>query len=211
MAARRGLQLSWVVGGSLLIASATAAIAALSGGASTAPASVVGGLLFAAAALVLALGIPDGRRVAGASRLGAGAVIVFGCWPVVIGLVDGVLASVGDLGPVMVLGYLDIVIRLGAGIVAVVMIARAADVPSRWRWAPLWGLVAVVAPQVLIQLAAAAVPAEQLLSFVAVVGAVLSVITIVVPAGLGVLAIVYARHPVERVVPVYGPGAGEPS
>jgi len=198
--ARRGVQLSWAIGGGLLIASAVAGVMALSGGASTAPAATARALLFGAATVVLAVGIPDGRRVAGASRVGAAALIVFGCWPVAAIAVGWMFGGDSDPTPWTVLSYIDLVVSLASGILAVVLIGRGGAVPQAWRWAPLWGLVVVVVPQVLLQLVAVTMQDAAVVGYV-VFSPILATISIAVPAALGVLAVVFSRRPADRVVP----------
>ncbi|MBN9157071.1 hypothetical protein [Microbacterium sp.] len=140
---------TWVLGGALLIASATAMLAALGRLSVLIP---VVDPLFALGALVLAVGIGRAGSVTARRPLGTGAVI--GLVVVMVGqrLIYSAFASpsVQEVPLQNSASPLELVFpvvqsaMLLLAITAVVQIGRTAVVPRPWNWAPLWALIAVV-------------------------------------------------------------------
>ncbi len=106
------------------------------------------------------------------------------------------------------------VLWLGAALAGVVAIGRAGVVGHPWRWAPLWGLAAVVGVNVLLQGAGVALGSQPdgLLVLNALAGFA-QLVTTLVPLLLGLLAVVLGSrfdppaHPRASGVQVYPPGS----
>ena len=142
---------SWIVGGALLVLSVVIGYATQYGGTGDVP---VRDLAWAAGVLVLALGTPS---VTAHRPLGTAALVGLGIWTVGAAIVRGILnrevAGVGgNLAPVIVASWVDIVGSLLLAIVAVVQIGRIEAVRRPWRWAPAWVLGIVTAEWLLGQL-----------------------------------------------------------
>lgn len=207
----RPRRVAWLLGGSLLIASALVGLVAPQAGYPVGGwVQTAGAVLFAAAALVFASGLPDGASVTARRPVGTTALAVLGVWPLVSSIIWATQEPMAEMRPFdSAIAYVDLVLPLAAALVAVVSIARAGVVPAPWNWAPTWALAALVVPNVLTQLLFVAVPNEMpqlapmLVTFATLVVAA-------APIFLGVLALVLAQPPrAERSpVAVYPPPAG---
>lgn len=212
---------SWIVGGSLLLASALLSAVSGAAGFPVPAVSFVGALAFTAATVVFAFGIPDGGRVIGPSPRGSVApgtiaLLMFGFWPLATAISWSIPVNYSPAMPLFsVLAYVEIVVPLAAGIIAVVSIARAGTIPAPWNWAPAWALGAMILPSLVVEFLAVATPTElqALTPGLTVFGLLVAV---GVPGFLGVLALLLAPRTglaprterVDRAVPVYPPDAG---
>lgn len=205
---------AWIWGGGLLLASAVLPLItgssgfAAAGGLSGAVFSWIGMLAFAAAMVVFALGL--GRRGSVVARRPAGTVALIALavvTPIIWVLTAVFPYSDADPGAYAVWGYAELAVRFGAALVAVVAVSRARVVPPPWNWAPAWGLAAVVVTGVLAQVSTVALagrPGDQ--EALVTVFALSSLVAVVVPSLLGILAIVLGSRAEPRAtIPVYPP------
>lgn len=205
---------AWIWGGGLLLASAVLPLItgssgfAAAGGLSGAVFSWIGMLAFAAAMVVFALGL--GRRGSVVARRPAGTVALIALavvTPIIWVLTAVFPYSDADPGAYAVWGYAELAVRFGAALVAVVAVGRARVVPPPWNWAPAWGLAAVVVTGVLAQVSTVALagrPGDQ--EALVTVFALSSLVAVVVPSLLGILAIVLGSRAEPRAtIPVYPP------
>lgn len=211
---------AWIWGGGLLLASAVLPLItgssgfAAAGGLSGAVFSWIGMLTFAAAMVVFALGL--GRRGSVVARRPAGTVALIAL--AVVTPIIWVLTAVFPYDPTaegmsghtagyVWWGYAELAVRFGAALVAVVAVGRARVVPPPWNWAPAWGLAAVVVTGVLAQVSTVALagrPGDQ--EALVTVFALSSLVAVVVPSLLGILAIVLGSRAEPRAtIPVYPP------
>ena len=213
------LRRTLVVGGALLIASAVLGFAGPSMLSMTMVLNTVvfwgGTLAFSAALVVYAVGLGRAGSIVARRPLGVGAMVLLAARPLVernLTLLYPVSEESSEF--YLTWGWISVAVRLAAASVIVVQIARAGVIRGRLRWAPLWALVAVVAPQVVAQLLVAASGIDlgrteddgiwlffglgQLAAFAA-------------PVVLGILSIVYAQrraaHTSAEPVQVYPPEA----
>ena len=213
-----GLTRTLMVGGVLLIGSAVAAFAAPNAFAASLPFHTVlywGSIVaFSASVLVFAFGARRGGSIVARRPLGVAAAVVLALWP----FAERVLTWAMPFGEstaefYQVWGYVSLTVKVAAAIVLVVQIARAGVVTGRVRWAPAWGLAAVVVPQVLAQVLAIAMGIDQ--SRTEVDGVILlfglgQLASFAAPVTLGILAIVLAQRrpaPSGEPVQVYPPAA----
>jgi hypothetical protein len=204
---------SWITGGSLLLASALLTVVSSATGSTVSALNMLGAFAFTAAIVVFTLGIPDGGGLVPPRSVGAFALLLFGVWPSATAIHWTIPINYsGSMTMSTVLGYVEIVVPVAAGIIAVVAIARAGVVPAPWNGAPAWALGATILPPLVAEFVAVASPADlQAASpWLAVFGLLVSV---GVPGFLGVLALLLAPR-LERVdrsvpVPVAGVAAGD--
>jgi MFS family permease len=201
-------RLAWRIGGILLLACAAVSIVAPSLGGT--PLAAVGfwvrSLLFSAALLVFAFGVRGAGSVVARQPLGVSALVVLAVWPLVSGLVSDLVPFSMDLAEFFLAwGYVSLAVQLGAAIVAVIVIARAGAVLHPWRWAPLWALVAALAPQLILQ-AVVASPGADVQAMAGPVNGLSQIAAIAVPLGLGLAAILLAPvRTAPGTVQVYPP------
>ena len=134
---------TWVAGGVfLLLAGGARAVEMLVPQAPQWP--IVSAALMAIGVWIFAIGFRARESVVRRRPIGMIALIVYGLWPllyaaVVQHFVSGGLESLPEIALYMSVGAL-------AAVVGVIAIVVADVVPRPWRWAPLWGLVAVTVP-----------------------------------------------------------------
>ncbi|CAI9388755.1 hypothetical protein [Microbacterium sp. T2.11-28] len=207
---------AWIWGGGLLLASAVLPLITGSvgfvtaGGAGGAVFAWIGMLAFAASMVVFALGLGGRGSVVARRPAGMTALIALAAITPIIWVLTAVFPySDADPGAYAVWGYADAAVRFGAALVAVVAVGRARVVPPPWNWAPAWGLAAVVGTAVLAQVSAVAIagrPGDQ--ETLLTLFAFSSLVAVVVPSLLGILAIVLGSRAEPRAtVPVYPPRA----
>lgn len=199
-----GLRRTLLAGGGLLIASGAAIVATPMLAVSSVPLTTVvswaGTIVFSVALLVFAFGLGRSASIVARRPLAVGAMLLLALWP----FVDGALTAVVPYGPESaelygIWGYVSSAVELAAAIVAVVQIARAGVVTGRVRWVPLWSLVAVVVPQLVVQLVVVALGIDfgrsddDGLFLIVGLGQFAAVAT---PVLLGILAILRATRPV---------------
>lgn len=212
----RSPRTAWLVGGSLLIATAllqSASPMLVGAGTWTFGIAIVADVLFAAAMIVFALGLNGGGSVVGSRPLGVTALLVLGLWPLLMRVVWALIPPVASVSePLIILSNVSLFVQLAAAIIAVVQIARAGVVPGVARWLPLVALAFVVLTQGAVSgfaYAAAAQGGQQVLT---VAYSFASLALFVSVAGLGVSAIILALRPEERLheertVQVYPPAS----
>lgn len=153
--AARSRRQTWLVGGSLLFASALISLAL---GAAMMPTwTQAGDALFAAATAVFAIGIGREGSVTARRPLGTVALIGWGVWvlagpylPQLVPLPDTAMPAMGDLVALQVVSATVHVVTLALGIIAVSQIGRARVVPAPWQWAPLWALLVAIFGRLLV-------------------------------------------------------------
>ncbi len=213
-ATQRHARLTWIVGGSLLIAYAVLLLL----GQGIQPAWIPGAryllhALWAAALVVFAFGIRGAGSIVAKRPAGVVALLVAAAMPFVSDVVLGLLAP-ATLEPTYDPAFAVTVstslqaLSLGALVAACVIIARAGAVPHRWRWLPLIVVTVAAAPQVISLLVLVSTPAPYaqlgialFLSSIRFVGSLAALV-------LGIFAIVLAPREEPRAtgpVQVYPP------
>ncbi len=193
---------AWAWGGGLLIGSALLQLIMMTGfdtiGGARQVGYWLGSALFAAALVLFALGLRGGGSVVAGRMPGIIALLVLAAWPL-LNAVGALLAPASaDTGAELeaygVWATVAAVVWLAAALLSVVAIGRAGVVPSRWRWAPAWGLAIVVGANALTQVVAVALGAGGV-QVVLPLLQLQSMLTILVPVLLGILAIVLGLTP----------------
>lgn len=157
-----------------------------------------GDLAWTAALVVLAIGVGRAGSVVARRPLGVGALLVLAVWSWVERLVFLIVPPTAEnIDFSLSWGYVSIAVSLAAAIIAVISIARAGVIDGSLRWAPLWGLVAATAPQVLGALALAA-PSTDPQALAGPLVGLSQLVGVGVPLALGILAILRAGRPRER-------------
>ena len=213
---------SWVWGGGALIASALLPIVVSTAFASPdSPAGAlwtaghwIGMAAFAGAMLLFAFGWQGHGSVVGRAVPGMVALCIFGLWGPLSSLGFGAVPFSDDTRALLTaFSYIDLVVWIGAGLVAVVAIGRARVLPRPWLWAPLWGFVAVVGVGALSQAVGVSVASQPdgLAVFGAMMG-LMQLVAAVVPMLLGILGVVLglradaSDRASRNAVQVYPPG-----
>lgn len=203
---------AWVWGGGLLIASALLPLVASASLNEVGNLAIVGGIgiaAFSAALLLFAYGWRSQGSVVARRPLGTTALTVWAS----VGPLSAVISlalpayDAGSAPLFEALYYGELLVWLGAGLVAIVAIARAGVVPRPWNRAPLWAFGIVVGAGVLFQAAIVGVagrPDGQ--EALGLLTGILSLVSTLVPLLLGILAIVLGLRTAPRpVVQVYPP------
>ncbi|MGU3644171.1 hypothetical protein ACLBXX_04335 [Microbacterium sp. C23T] len=196
----RDARRAWILGGSLLIASATLGLIAQGSWTFAFPAvGVAIDLVWSAALLVFALGIRGSGSVVGRQSLGIAALVVAAAAPLASRLVWWMLPlQTWDATTATSVGTLVMVLSPVALIVATVVIGRAGAVPDRLRWVPLIVVAVAVGAQVLAQVFVVAAGGSLVQpDLVAVVFGSAAIGTLGVLL-LGILAIVFAPRESPR-------------
>lgn len=202
------------VGGVLLIAGAVLSFAApsmLMGPGPFAATSFWAGTAATSTALVVyAFGLGRAGSVVARRPLGTAALVLLAVWPLVDRGVTLVIPYTEETaGFSLAWGWVGIVVHLSAAIVAAVQVARAGVIRGRLRWAPLWALVAVAAPQVFVQVAFVALGPDTVGTAqdgVFLILGVAQLLAFAAPVALGILSIVLAqRRLVTEPVQVFPP------
>lgn len=158
----RARRRTWLLGGVLFVAYVL--VGCSQPLVSVLPTDWVPDVLFGAGAVVFAIGLGRAGSVTGRRPLGTGAIIALAVWQLLAPMWQATLFApapeVDDLLGLMVVNTVIPVVAVMLAVIAVVQIARAGVVPSRWRWAPLWALIAVV----VVPLLEAVVNAAQVLT-----------------------------------------------
>ena len=162
-------------------------------------------VVFAAAVLLFAIGLSKEASVVARRPLGVTALTVLAVWPLALRLVHPLLPDMNsafDAGLdayreaetiLTLVSLLNFVVMLAAALIGTIQIARARVVPTPWRWAPLWAVIASVAGGVLPQLLFAFGPAG--VSHFTVVATVSSLLDLLPRTlGRGLLALVQAAR-----------------
>lgn len=206
-AALRSARTVWRWGGGLLLAVAAMNVVTASGS-TTGPVGTTlfwaRTICFSVALVIFAVGVRGSGSVVGRRPVGVIALLALAAWPFVDQLV-GVIAppSMDNIPFYLVWGNVSLAVQLAAAVTAVTAIARAGVIRGRWRWAPLWALMATAAPQVILMLVAST-PGTTSQDVLAPMIGLGQLVNIAVPLGLGILAIVLAQQrPLAVVTQVY--------
>jgi len=198
----RDARLTWLIGGSLLIAHAVLILVA--NGYPMLAFSGVGPILdgvWAAALLVLAFGVRGRGSVVARRPLGVVALVIAAVVPLLSALLWWVVPiATWDATSALMAGTGASVLSLGALIVATVVIGRAGAVPHRVRWVPLIVLAVTAGAQVLLQIAGVAFANTRVvadLSGAFFFAAMLGTLGVLL---LGILAVVFAPREAPRPV-----------
>lgn len=187
-------RLTWLIGGSLLIARAVLVLVANGNPVLSFPgAGFVLDALWAAALLVFAFGVRGRGSVVARRPLGIGALVIAAAVPLVT---DG-LWAVGDpvawgRSAAFVVANGAPVLSLVALIVATVVIGRAGAVPHRVRWTPLIVLAVSAGAQIVMSIVAVSLPDNLVGPDVTAAYLVASLLGTLGVLLLGILAIVFA-------------------
>jgi hypothetical protein len=197
--AAKDARLTWVLGGSALLASVVLPIIintqVMSG------TGYVGTGLHVFALVIFAIGIRGSGSVTGRRPLGTVALLALAGWTVAY----TVFASLGggafiDSSGVPAAWWsavvtVDLFLRLALALIVVVQIARHDDVPRPWNLAPLWAFAAMVVTAAAVQVAVVATPAGGGVGLALLLFGVQTTVQVASYVFLGVLAIVLAARP----------------
>jgi hypothetical protein len=201
-------RLAWRIGGTLFLACAAVNVVQpfLAGSPALAVALWAGTGLFVAALIAFALGVRGSGSVVARRPLGVVAMLVLAGVMILDGVVSVVVPFSMDLVDFfMTWNHVVLAIELGAAIVSVIVIARAGVVRRPWRWVPLWALVAVAAPQ-LILLAVVASPGADVQAMAGPMYGFSQLVNIAVPLTLALGAMFLSLdRPEPRTVQIYPP------
>lgn len=202
----RLVRLTWTIGGiGLILSAAIGSLRYLR--LDVGPALAVSlDVVFAAAVLLFAIGLSKEASVVARRPLGVTALAVLAVWPLAFRLVHPLLPDMNsatfDAGSgvyreaetiLTAVFFLNFVVMLTAALIGTIQIARARVVPTPWRWAPLWAVIASVAGGILPQLLFAFGPAGVThFAAVAMVSSLLDLLPRTL--GLGILAVVLASR-----------------
>jgi hypothetical protein len=197
-------QQTWIVGGSLLLATVVITVTFQSVPSFFPGASFISIGVFSAALLVFAFGLSGAGSITARRPLGTSALSALAIWTLLAPILSLFFTPADyDQGLTLAWGYIDSVVRFLLALVAVIQIARAGVVPRPWNWAPTW-VLAAVAGSWLLQLISVTVLSRDVAS---ISGALMSLDILTNFAGavfLGVVAIVVAsRRSHPRTVEVY--------
>ena len=183
--------------------------------------TVIGNGVLAVSMVLFGVGLSRESSVVARGTVGIGALLMLGLWPLVTPFLvpfPGTSPTPGD-PLLLVYGIALLAVPLIAAVVAVLSIARARVVPSPWRWAPLWALLALVGVELLVQGLMFAVGAERVQAMAGLIIVLQSAVGFTATVGLGALAIFLAarasEQPGARVRTGFGtrasPGGAEPA
>lgn len=209
----RPLRTTLIAGGVLLIVHAVATFARPSFFAMPFSIAVswVGILAFSAAVIVFAFGVGLEGSIVARGALALTAAVVVAVWPLVERTLSLLLPyERADPAFYPIWGYVSWAVMLAALLILVVRIARAGVLRGRVRWMPLWGLILIVAPQVLAQLLVVALSVDfgtDDQEWIFLVYGLGQLVAFAVPLGLGIIALLVANRPTAAVggVQVYPP------
>ncbi|MBN9178619.1 MAG: hypothetical protein J0I43_14810 [Microbacterium sp.] len=179
---------SWLGGGALLAAAAVLPLVFGAGvGVGLIP-RTLGQMLVLAAMVVFAFGLRGTGSLVARRPVGMIALLVLGLVPLVFTLATPSSVSEDEVWLLQILGYSELVVSVGAALVAAIEIARARVVPDPWRWAPTVALAVIVFVQAAAQVIGVAVGSERLLDLVPALSAAGFATAVLVPLALGVIA-----------------------
>lgn len=195
---------TWVIAGSLMIASVLVAVILPSATRSIFGSYLVSAVLFSAALLLFAIGIRGSGSITARKPLGTIALGVLAVWLLADASLNDVMYS-ADLpdGVSTLFGWGDALVQFVAALIAVVQIARAGTLPHPWNWAPTWALAALTAVWVVSRVVSIGA-SEGSIDMILLVLNFESLVRSAAPVFLGVMAIVLANRPRRpQTVPVY--------
>lgn len=199
---------TWTIGGiALILCGVVSMLSSVRGTPAYAPALLIGDVLWASGVTVFAIGRKRHESVVARRPLGVSMLVVVAVWPLLAPLLFSwisALSATAAPGPPLTVGVvyasLLALVPLAAGIIAVVQIARARTVPSPWRWAPAWVLLAQVLTGTAARFLLATVGVPNIQSYAGLLSLLNSLSFLAATLGLGILAIVLgARVPPETV------------
>lgn len=210
------MRLTWTIGGAGLVLCGVTGMLQYAAFGIASVVSITVDIVFAAAVLLFAVGLSRDASVVARRPFGMIALAVVALWPFVVRIERPFLptmdAATYDAGLVAyrsaesvltAVSYLNLLVTLAAALIATVQIARAGTVPTPWRWAPLWALIASVAALVLPQLLfvfGGSTGMQNYLASATILGA-LGFLSRTL--GLGILALMLAAHVAHGSVEVY--------
>lgn len=189
--AARDARLTWIIGGSLLIAFAVFPL--ITQGMPVMGFGFVSSLLWAGALVVFAVGVRGQGSVVARRPLGVTALVIAGLIPIATTLFWSVvpIEAFPAPGSAVLVSQAIGVLSLAALLVATVQIARAGVVAPRVRWLPLILLVVSAAPHAALQAAAVSGPNTDQVLLLTMIFAATAVSTLAALA-LGIMSIVLA-------------------
>lgn len=195
-------QLTWVTAGAGLILFGVVGVVrtALPGLLPPLTFTLVGNGALAVSMVLFGVGLSRESSVVARGPIGVGALVVLGLWPLVTPFLvpfTGTIPTPGD-PLLLVYGIALLAVPLIAAVVAVLSIARARVVPSPWRWAPLWALLALVGVELLVQGLMFAASPERVQSLAGLVVMLQAAVGFTATVGLGALAIFLAARASEQ-------------
>lgn len=197
---------SWMWGGGLLAGAAVLPLAFGPGGGAVP--RIVGQGLVLAAMIVFALGLRGAGSLVARRPVGTVALIALGLIPLVFTVATPSNVPESDVWILQILGYTELVLSVGAALVAAVEIARARVVPDPWRWAPTVALALVVLVQAGAQVIGVAAGPEGLRDLAPALSAIALASAVLVPLALGVIAMMLGARGRPAASPrVYPPPA----
>lgn len=181
----------WLWGGIALIASAIVQFAFPS---DLSARQLISALLLSAAIMLFAFGGGMRRNIFGGDKVAAVAAVLLSALMIATSIISLTLNNGGPEWNQPWVSSLVGIARLTLTIVLAVQVGRSPILSSRWRWAPLWAVLAQLVSWVFWQfgLINAANIAPELLPWVM---SWAGVIAASVPIFIGVLAILVAQHP----------------
>lgn len=200
---------AWIWGGALLAASAVAPLAAraVAPGGFGAGVAVVTALLFAASLVVFAFGLRGKGSIVAGRAPGIAALLVLAIVPPIIEVAIPVATTEQDIPRLQIFSVAQLAVTAAAALAAVVAIGRAGAVPRPWRWAPAWGLAVIVVASALPQIVAVSASGQGLDDLMGLF-ALGSLVIVVVPLALGILAMVLGARGLAAPSPqIYPPTA----
>ncbi|GGD76084.1 hypothetical protein [Microbacterium murale] len=191
------LSRTWTAGGVGLIACGVIGVLrnSLPGAPSVGYLDVAADVVYASAVLLLGIGLSREASIVARQPLGVIAVGLVAVWPLIADVANWSLAALAPEGPGAawtVLGYLSILVPVGAGLTAATRIARAGVVHAPWRWAPLWALGIHTVAWVVPQLVLTAVGAAEAQLYANLFSLISTAAFLAGTLGLGILAVVLA-------------------
>lgn len=201
----RSVKTTWMAGGAGLVACGVLGVLTYSmlGTPSTQVISLVGDAIFATAVLLFAIGLSPGASVVARRPLGVTAMVIVAAWPLVAFVISSLLALNEPGDGSMIYGYVALIVPAGAGLVAAVQIARAAVLPSPWRWAPAWALAVQAAAWAIPNVIIVAAGPEAIQGLANVLAALGMLAFLVGTFGLGILALILAAQQRPDGVEIY--------
>ena len=202
---------SWVIGGTALIVCGVLAMLSSSflGTPAVRAIAITGDVAWAFGVLMFAIGLTREQSLVARKPLGTIALTIVALWPVTSSAIGAVLESqrTTDAAVWSALGYVGILVPVGAGLIATVQIGRIGVAPHPWRWAPLSVLAGQAALWVLVQVAYLVVPGDEVQLLAGPLAALGTLAVLAATLGLGILALVLAARTRPESIEVYAPGA----
>lgn len=162
-------------------------------------------VVFAASILLFAFGLSPDASVVDRKPLGVTAMFMVALWPLAASVVTRTLNSQASADDSVwsTYGYFSLLVPASAGLVAAAQIARSANIPSPWRWAPLWVLGAYALTWAVSQIMFVTVRPEEIQALAVLLATLSALASLAGTLGLGILAIALAAQQRAAGVEVY--------